>query len=130
SSTFGSIMISPFAHIVHHFAVVLLQLHHKNKFDCVKSRGKIRSINNTEKEMKFATDLFHATIFAAVIGGASDMAHQAAQAGGRGDLVALAHTIRVSLVVGITPFLALWFSNSGDAVTGSPGLESNGFVCP
>ena len=70
------------------------------------------------------------SFFAAVIGGASDMAHQAAQAGGRGDLVALAHTIRVSLVVGITPFLALWFSNSGDAVTGSPGLESNGFVCP
>jgi len=70
------------------------------------------------------------SFFAAVIGGASDMANQAAQAGGRGDLVALAHTIRVSLVVGIAPFLALWFSNSGDAVTGSPVLESHGFRLP
>lgn len=48
--------------------------------------------------------------FSAVIGGASDMANQAAQAGGRGDLVALAHTIRVSLVVSIAPFLAITFS--------------------
>lgn len=48
--------------------------------------------------------------FSAVIGGASDMANQAAQAGGRGDLVALAHTIRVSIVVSIAPFLAITFS--------------------
>ena len=70
------------------------------------------------------------SFFAAVIGGASDMANQAAQAGGRGDLVALAHTIRVSMVVGIAPFLALWFSNSGYAGSGSHGLESYGLSLP
>jgi membrane AbrB-like protein len=51
--------------------------------------------------------------FSAVIGGASDMANQAAHAGGRGDLVALAHTIRVSMVVSIAPFLAITFSEFG-----------------
>jgi membrane AbrB-like protein len=55
--------------------------------------------------------------FAAVIGAASDMANQAALAGGRGDLVAIAHTIRVSIVVGTAPFLASYFASSSPSVT-------------
>lgn len=63
--------------------------------------------------------------FATVIGGASNMANQAAEAGGRGDLVALAHTIRVSLVVSIAPFLALWFSDLGYTTPSALGFESH-----
>ncbi len=72
--------------------------------------------------------------FSAVIGAAGDMANQATQAGGRGDLVALAHTIRVFMVVSIAPFLALMlsdhnFSNStGPSISTAPPLDL-GMTC-
>lgn len=53
------------------------------------------------------------SFFSAAIGGASDMANQAATAGARGDIVAIAHTIRMSLVVSTAPFLAVYFFSSG-----------------
>ncbi|MEY2777163.1 MAG: hypothetical protein RLY30_1261 [Pseudomonadota bacterium] len=44
--------------------------------------------------------------FGAAIGAASDMAVQAARDGARADLVAMSHTVRVSLVVTIVPLIA------------------------
>ncbi|UOD50786.1 AbrB family transcriptional regulator [Orrella daihaiensis] len=54
------------------------------------------------------------SFFSAAIGGASDMANQAATAGARADIVAIAHTVRVSLVVGSVPFLASYLFSSGN----------------
>ena len=53
------------------------------------------------------------SFFSAAIGGANDMANQAASAGARGDLVAIAHTVRMSMVVSTAPFLAMYFFSSG-----------------
>lgn len=57
--------------------------------------------------------------FAAAIGAASDMAVQASRMGARADLVALSHTVRVSLVVTIVPLTASLLTGSTNAFDGS-----------
>jgi len=46
------------------------------------------------------------SFFASAIGAATDMSIQATKLGGRGDLVALSHSVRVTLVVSVMPIVA------------------------
>lgn len=63
--------------------------------------------------------------YAAAIGAASDMAIQANRQGARGDLVAIAHSVRVTLVVSIVPVVAAMLEGHGQV---DRSLASQGVV--
>lgn len=57
------------------------------------------------------------SFYAAAIGAASDMATQAQRCGARSDLVAISHSVRVTLIVSVVPFLASAMPHADSAVS-------------
>lgn len=64
------------------------------------------------------------SFFASAIGAATDMSIQASKLGGRGDLVALSHSVRVTLVVSVMPVVAAILVGSADGL--APTVEIPG----
>lgn len=63
--------------------------------------------------------------FATAAGGMADMAHVAERHGGAPGSVAVVHSIRVSLVVALVPFLVYFFGERGTAIAGEGHSADN-----
>jgi uncharacterized protein len=63
--------------------------------------------------------------FATAAGGMADMAHVAERHGGSPGSVAVVHSMRVSLVVAVVPFLVHFFGERGTALTGQGHSPDN-----